>query len=674
MRYNKDRTPTADRLAKDGWFGVNCKDGGSSMDQAYLFNRGLDYMSYHLLGSRPAKDKAGRAGFSFAVWAPAAAAVSVAGSFNDWDVTKNPLKPLGTTGIWTGFVENARQWDRYKYAITDRSGQIRLKADPYARHSETRPANASILYDPNDYVWSDDAWMNNRPHALAAVPLNIYEVHLGSWKRHADGSFLNYRDLGRELSDYASSMGYTAVELLPVMEHPLDESWGYQVTGYYSVTSRYGTPADFKYMVDCLHQKGLRVILDWVPAHFPRDEFGLARFDGTPLYEYADSRLGEHQEWGTYVFDYSKLEVRSFLISNAWFWLDEFHADGLRVDAVSSMLYLNYGRSEYLPNRYGGIENLDAIAFLQQLNTLIREKKPSCLMIAEESTAWPRVTWPASENGLGFTHKWNMGWMHDTLDYMSRDYLYRRWHHNQLTFSMMYAFSERFILPLSHDEVVHGKKSLIDRMPGDYWRRFASLRTLYVYQMTHPGGKLLFMGGEIAQFIEWRYDEQLEWFLLDYEMHRNLQSFVRTLNHLYRDCKAFWELDTGWDGFTWLNADDAANSLYSYQRQSADGQIRVVILNMTPAPLPGYTLTVPTPGCYQIVLNSDETCFGGSGYPTSGLSSLIKTVRLAEKKEDIGGPDQLVLDIPPLCGLILRHQAVSETPEPTDGSEQNGAK
>ena len=437
------------------------------MDQAFLFNHGQDFMSYNLLGARPATGPDGKPGYAFAVWAPGAKAVSAVGSFNAWDSKADPLHRRGTTGIWTGFAAGAAQWDRYKYAITAPNGTICLKADPYARHSETRPETASVLYDPEDYTWQDGDWMATRPDALSALPLNIYEVHLGSWKRHADGNFINYRDLADDLGAYAKDMGFNAVELMPIMEHPLDDSWGYQVTGFFSVTSRFGLPSDFKYFVDRLHQLGIRVILDWVPGHFPRDAHGLARFDGTPLYEHADTRRGEHREWGTYVFDYSKLEVRSFLISNAYFWLSEFHIDGLRVDAVSSMLYLDYGRTEFLPNIHGGRENLDAIDTLRQLNSLIREKLPACLMIAEESTSWPKVSHPAGEGGLGFTHKWNMGWMHDTLEYMSRDYIYRKWHHAQLNFSLMYAFSERFVLPFSHDEVVHGKRSLIDRMPGD---------------------------------------------------------------------------------------------------------------------------------------------------------------------------------------------------------------
>lgn len=621
------------------------------MDQAYLFNRGQDFMSYNLLGSRPATGPSGEAGFFFAVWAPAARQVAVSGSFNQWDEQKNLLEPMGSTGIWAGFASGAAQWDRYKYAITGPDGLINLKADPYARHSETRPDTASILYDPEDYLWRDDAYMASRPDALAVGPLNIYEVHLGSWKRHKDGQVINYRDLAEDLGSYLCEMGYNAVELMPVMEHPLDDSWGYQVTGYYSVTSRFGLPSDFKYLVDHLHQQGIRVILDWVPAHFPRDAHGLARFDGTPLYEHADSRMGEHREWGTYAFDFGKCEVRSFLISNAWFWLNEFHIDGLRVDAVSSMLYLNYGRTDFLPNKDGGNDNLDAVSLLRQLNLLIRDRLPACLMIAEESTAWAKVSHPVADGGLGFSHKWNMGWMHDTLEYMGRDFIHRRWHQNQLSFSLMYAFSERFVLPFSHDEVVHGKRSLIDRMPGDIWQKFAGLRALFVYQMTHPGAKLLFMGGEFGQFIEWRFNEQLEWFLLQYDSHRLLMDFVRKINHYYLNQPALWQLDTDWNGFCWIAADDAVNSIYAYIRRDGADEERIVILNLTPSPRASYSLGVPWSGTYRVDLNSDDMAFGGSGYPLGPVPGQ----HLEAVPSDLHGqPARLTIDLPPLCGLILR--------------------
>ena len=624
------------------------------MDQAFLFNNGLDYMSYNLLGSFPEPDLEGQSGFRFAVWAPHARQVAIAGSFNAWSQVSHPMDRLGTTGIWTGFVAGAKAGDLYKYAITTPYGHVELKADPFARCSELRPNTASVLYDANDYSWHDEAWLDSRPDALSEFPLNIYEVHLGSWKTHEDGSFYNYRELALELADYVSEMGYNTVELMPISEHPLDASWGYQVTGYYSVTSRFGTPADFKFFIDHLHQKGIRVVLDWVPAHFPRDAFGLAKFDGTPLFEYADTRMGEHKEWGTLVFDYSKKEVVSFLASNAFFWLKEFHIDGLRVDAVSSMLYRNYGRTEYLPNAFGGTENIEAIEFLRHLNGTIRVQLPGVLMVAEESTAWPHVTERPENGGLGFTHKWNMGWMHDTLDYMSRDYVYRRWHQNQLSFSLMYAFSERFILPFSHDEVVHGKRSLLDRMPGDLWKKFANLRTMYTYYMTHPGGKLMFMGGEFGQFIEWRFYEQLEWFLLEYDNHCLMQHFTKTLNKLYLQHDAFWANDHDWNGFSWISADDDENSVYTYVRRShVTGEQVVTVINLTPNPLPDYLFGVPSAGTYAVLLNSDDALFGGSDAPTGAdRQGHFKTLAV----ENHGHPQSLKIQIPPLGALLLRFE------------------
>lgn len=623
------------------------------MDQAFLFNNGLDYMSYNLLGAFPAPDVEGESGYRFAVWAPHARQVAIAGTFNEWNVKTHPMERLGTTGIWTGFVPGARDGDLYKYAITTPYGHTELKADPFARWSELRPNTASVLYDPDDYSWHDDSWLDSRPPALSDFPLNIYEVHLGSWRCHEDGSFLTYREIALELADYVLDMGYNTVELMPISEHPLDASWGYQVTGYYSVTSRFGTPADFKFLIDHLHQKGIRVILDWVPAHFPRDAFGLAKFDGTPLFEYADVRMGEHMEWGTLVFDFSKKEVVSFLVSNAFFWLREFHIDGLRVDAVSSMLYRNYGRTEYVPNVYGGTENIEAIDFLRHLNGTIRAQMPGVLMVAEESTAWPHVTESPENGGLGFTHKWNMGWMHDTLDYMGRDYVYRKWHQNQLSFSLMYAFSERFILPFSHDEVVHGKRSLLDRMPGDLWKKFSNLRALYAYYMSHPGGKLMFMGGEFGQFIEWRFYEQLEWFLLEYENHRLMQQFVRTLNHVYLDQPAFWADDHDWSGFEWINADDADNSVYIFARKAlAEDKLVVTVINLTPNPLPHYRFGVPRPGTYKILLNSDSAGFGGSDYDCGGQNGTFTTIAEASH----GQEQSLEVQIPPLCGLLLEFQ------------------
>jgi len=564
------------------------------MNQAWLFNQGKNYQSYRMLGAHPAVSPEGDHGYRFAVWAPRAQCVSVVGDFNGWDPRSHFLQPYGTTGIWHGFVSGARDWQRYKYAVSTRSGQVLLKADPFARHAETRPGTASILYNyENDYAWGDGEFMAGRRDALEASPLNIYEVHLGS---------------------------YNAVEFMPLTEYPLDASWGYQVSGYFAATSRYGTPADLKFLIDTLHQAGIRVILDWVPSHFPRDSFALARFDGEPLFEDPDTRRGEHKDWGTLVFNYGLTEVRSFLLSSAWFWIDEFHADGLRVDAVSSMIYLNFGRPDAEPNKWGTFDHLEAIDFIKALNSMVREHFPHCIVAAEESSPYPDVTTPVSEGGLGFTHKWDMGWMNDTLSYMEADYYARGQFHDKITFSMVYAFRENFILPFSHDEVVHGKKSLLGRMPGDQWRQFASLRACYMYQMSHPGAKLNFMGNEFAPFIEWRYYEELEWFMLQYPRHREMQAFCRDLNHLYREKTPFWEIDRSWEGFQWIDPDDRENSVFSYVRvNGGQKEMIVVLLNMTPASFESYRVPVPKAGNYRLLLNSDDLRYGGSGY--GGLES-----------------------------------------------------
>ncbi|NLB49969.1 MAG: 1,4-alpha-glucan branching protein GlgB [Clostridiaceae bacterium] len=584
------------------------------MNQAWLFNRGENYQSYKMLGARPHQSPEGNPGYRFAVWAPRAAAVSVVGDFNGWDPQVDHLQAYGTTGIWHGFVEGALDWQHYKYAIRTSSGRILLKADPFARHAETRPGTASILYQADhDYQWTDHEFMASRPDALQEGPLNIYELHLGSWRRYADGHVYNYRDIARQLADYCLVMGYNAVELMPVMEYPLDASWGYQVTGYFAPTSRYGTPADLKYLIDLLHGAGIRVILDWVPSHFPRDEFALARFDGQPLFEDPDSRRGEHQDWGTLVFNYGLSEVRSFLLSSAWYWLDEFHVDGLRVDAVSSMLYLDFGRPGAQPNQEGTFEHLEAIEFLKKMNGLLRRHFPHCILAAEESTPYPGITLPVEEGGLGFTHKWNMGWMNDTLAYMETDYHARGQVHEKITFSMTYAFSENFILPFSHDEVVHGKKTLLGRMPGDYWRQFASLRTCYMYQMSQPGAKLNFMGNEFAPYLEWRYYEELEWFMLAYPRHGQMHEFVRKLNHLYLRHPALWDLERSWEGFQWLQADDRDRSIFIYARKAQAGDTMLVVLNMTPASYNDYPIPVPAAGRYRLILNSDSDQYGGSG-------------------------------------------------------------
>lgn len=621
------------------------------MEQAYLFNRGEDYMVYNFLGSRPYSDGDGE-GYLFRVWAPNAISISVIGDFNNWDSECNYMYRLDNTGVWECKIRGAKQWDRYKYRVIGADSRAYDKIDPFARHFETRPNNASILYNFDDYKWGDGDFCSGRKDALDVAPINIYEVHLGSWRRHPDGNFFTYREMALDLAEYCRKMNYTHVELMPVMEHPLDASWGYQVTGYYAVTSRFGTPADFKYFVDIMHQNNIKIILDWVPAHFPKNIEALIRFDGTPCYEYSDPRIGEHREWGTYVFDYSKNEVISFLISNAVFWLEEFHLDGLRVDAVSSMLYRNYGRTQYIPNVNGGTENLEVIEFFKKLNSIIRKNYPHAMMIAEESTAWPKVTHKIEDGGLGFTHKWNMGWMHDTLDYFSTDSYARGWHHDQFCFSMMYAFSENFVLSLSHDEVVHGKYSMIDKMPGDIWRKFASLRTLYMYQMSHPGAKLNFMGAEFGQFIEWRFYEELEWFMLDYESHRLLQDYCSVLNKFYIDHPQLWADDHSWYGFEWIDATDTLNNVFIYKRACPGEEYKDIYcaLNMVPKPLEGYKIPVYEPGTYKLVLNTDDMSFGGSGYPTGvDVNMCIKAV----EEEYNGKPYHIVINIPPLAGIYF---------------------
>ena len=632
------------------------------MDEAYLFNRGDNYMSYNFLGAHPYKESDGNEGYVFRVWAPNALSVSVIGDFNDWNAISNQMNKLGGTGIWEVKIPGVSQWDRYKYRVVGADSRIYDKGDPYARHFETRPNNASIVYNPDDYEWGDKDYMKNRPDALAARPINIYEMHLGSWRQHPDGNFFTYREIALDLVDYCKKMHYTHIELMPVLEHPLDASWGYQVTGYYAATSRFGTPADFKFMVDMLHQSGIAVLLDWVPAHFPKNLEGLVRFDGTPCYEYADPRIGEHREWGTYVFDYSKNEVVSFLISNAVFWINEFHIDGLRVDAVSSMLYRDYGRQNYIPNKYGGNENLEAIEFFKKLNSTIRKNYPGVMMIAEESTAWPKVSHPVEDGGLGFTHKWNMGWMHDTLDYFSTDSYARGWHHDEFTFSMMYAFAENYVLSLSHDEVVHGKYSLINKMPGDVWRKFASLRTLFMYQMSHPGAKLNFMGAEFGQFIEWRFYEQLEWFMLDYESHRLLQDYCSKLNQFYIEHGQLWRDDHTWAGFEWIAADDTVNNVFVYTRKSPkkDENDIYVALNMVPQPLEEYKIPVYELGTYKIVLNTDDMAFGGSGYPT-GVSMEGTFEAIDEPFQ--GKPYHVKFNLPPLAGVYFMKVKDPEKPK-----------
>ena len=622
------------------------------MDQAYLFNTGKDYKSYNYLGSRPFTNEKGEEGFLFRVWAPRAKAVSVVGDFNDWDSQAYYMNRVGDSGIWEAYIVGAKQWDRYKYHVYGVNGSEVNKVDPYARHCETRPADASILYDPNDYTWKDEKYCAARKDAFTPRPISIYEVHLGSWRRHEDGNFMNYREIAKDLAAYCKKMGYTHVELMPILEHPLDDSWGYQVICYYAVTSRFGTPADFKFFVDYLHRNGIGIILDWVPAHFPKNQEGLVKFDGEACYEYKDPRIGEHKEWGTFVFDYSKAEVQSFLISNAVFWIEEFHLDGIRMDAVSSMLYRDYGRTEYIPNIYGGTDNLEAIDFIRNLNSIVRENYPYVMMIAEESTAWPKVSHSVADGGLGFTHKWNMGWMHDTLDYFQTDSYAREWHHDQFCFSMMYAFSENFILSLSHDEVVHGKKSLIDKMPGDNWRKFANLRLMYMYMMAHPGAKLNFMGSEFGQFIEWRFYEQLEWFMLQYESHKLLQDFVADLNHFYIKNPQMWQDDHSWGGFEWVDASDVKNNVFVFKRKGVAGQEDIyVALNMVPVPLENYNIGVTEKGKYKILMNTDDMKYGGSGYPDGADE---KGVFRTKDEGWNGKPYHISVNLPPLGGVYFK--------------------
>ncbi len=611
----------------------------------YLFREGTHTRLYEKLGAHPQEE-----GTRFAVWAPHAAAVRVMGDFNGWDPEADPLEPLGDSGIWVGVVRSARPGHRYKYRVVPRGGAPPLdKADPFAFWSEPPPGNASVVWDLT-YVWADGRWMAERAvrNALDA-PISVYEVHLGSWRRRDDGRHLTYRELAPRLAEYVREQGFTHVEFLPAMEHPFYGSWGYQITGYFAPTCRYGTPQEFMELVDTLHQHGVGVFLDWVPSHFATDPHGLARFDGTALYEHPDPRRGWHPDWGSAIFDYGRPEVRSFLLSSAHFWLDRYHADGLRVDAVASMLYLDYSRreGEWLPNEYGGRENLDAIRFLRQLNESVYRDFPGAQTVAEESTAWPMVSRPTSAGGLGFGLKWDMGWMHDTLRYLARDPVYRKYHHQELTFRMLYAFSENFLLPLSHDEVVHGKRSLLEKMPGDDWQKFANLRLLLGYQYAQPGKKLLFMGGEIGQRREWDHEGSVDWHLLADPRHAGIQRWVRDLNRLYRTEPALHELDCEPEGFEWVDPDDRESSVLSFLRRAGGGRQVAVVCNFTPVPRQDYRVGVPEPGRWEEVLNSDAREYGGSGWGNFG------GVR-AEPVPRHGRPYSLRLVLPPLAVLFLR--------------------
>lgn len=612
------------------------------MDQAYLFNIGENFESYNFLGAHKTHEK-DQEGYVFRVWAPNAEQVTVFGSFNDWNKFEYYMNKDWATGIFSLFIPNLAPWTRYKYCVQQKGGKWVDKIDPFGFHFEERPNTATILSGEEEYQWHDSNFCQARKDALAAQALNIYEIHLGSWMKHWDGNFYSYRDLAERLPEYLSDMGYNAVEFMPVTEYPLDASWGYQVTGYFAATSRYGTPNDLKYLIDCLHQKGIRVIFDWVPAHFPKNEVGLAHFDGTAQFEYADPLKGEQPNWGTYIFDFAKREVHSFLISSANYWIKEFHGDGIRVDAVSAMLYLDFDKpSGSVRNVYGGNDNLEAIEFLKRVNSILREKYPYCLLVAEESTAYPGITKSAKEGGLGFTHKWNMGWMHDTLNYYSLDYLYRVYNYHMLTFSLTYAFSENYVLALSHDEVVHGKKSILGRQCGDLWRQMASARSLYAWQIGHPGAKLNFMGYELGQFAEWNFNEQLDWHLLNYEHHAKLHNYLRFLNKLYLTEPALWTKERDWSGFKWLQVNDAKNSVYAYARFTDDkNDTLVFIFNNTPAVLEHYKLELPYYGEYEVLLNSDDAQWFGSEYltdfkkvQTSTLTSNIAAKEYAQIKKE----------------------------------------
>ena len=637
----------------------------------HLFGAGTHYEIYEKMGGRLMTHEGAR-GAAFSVWAPNAKAVSVIGDFNNWDARRSPMRRLGESGIWELFLPAAAEGDKYKFHVTQCDGRVVDKTDPYGVYAEVRPNNASVLYPLKRYKWKDRRWMTaRRKYDFRTAPMNIYEVHLGSWKRAEGDRFLTYTELAEQLIPYVKEMDYTHIEMLPVEEHPFDGSWGYQVTGYYAPTSRYGSPDEFKQFVDACHQNGISVILDWVPAHFPKDDFALARFDGTALYEHQDPRLGEHIQWGTYIFNYGRKEVANFLLANALYWMDIFHIDGLRVDAVASLLRLDFCKEEgqWLPNVYGGSENLEAIEFLKHMNSVIAEREPGALMIAEDSTAWPGVTKKVDEGGLGFSLKWNMGWMNDFLSYIKLDPIYRKYHQNKLTFGMAYHYAENFVLVLSHDEVVHTKSSMIGKMPGDVWQSFANLRLSYGFMMGHPGKKLLFMGGEFAQYSEWSEARSLDWHLLQYADHQEMQAYVKELNHLYTEEPAFWAEDFDPNGFQWIECDDAESSIVSFVRRSREKEL-VFLCNFTPVVHRGFSLGVPQEGVYHERLNSDAARFGGS--------DVINAVPLQSKAEPAGRcPFRVELDVPPLGMVILEREQPKKQPrtkKPKTRTAANGTK
>ena len=614
----------------------------------YLFHEGSNSNAYEYFGSH----RKNKNTVVFRVWAPDAKNVSVTGDFNDWSETENPMKQLKNSGgVWESEIKNIKPYDMYKYCITAADGRTLMKCDPYGFHMETRPGTATKYYEIDDcYEWHDEKWVEGRNGKnIYESPVNIYEIHAGSWKQYDDGNFYSYRALADSLVPYVKKMGYTHIEFMPLTEYPFDGSWGYQVTGYFAATSRYGEPKDLMYLVDKCHENGIGVILDWVPAHFPKDANGLYEFDGGPLYEYSDPRKGEHYGWGTRVFDFGKNEVRSFLMSSASFWLKKYHLDGIRIDAVASMLYLDYDRKdgEWVPNKNGGNENLEAVEFLQKLNENIFRDFPYAMMIAEESTSWPMVTKPVFSGGLGFNFKWNMGWMNDILRYFSLDGFFRKYNHDCITFSMFYAFSENFVLPISHDEVVHGKKSLIDKMPGSYDEKFAGVRAFLGYMMAHPGKKLMFMGQEFGQFIEWNYEKGLDWLLLDYPKHRALQNYFKKINEFYKANPAFWQIDYSWEGFSWISSDDKDNSVIAFRRIDEKGKEIIVVCNFTNVERCDYRIGIPKKGAYKIVFNSDDVDFGGEG---KGNKGKLKT----ESINMHGFEQSISLDLPPMSAIYIK--------------------
>jgi 1,4-alpha-glucan branching enzyme len=650
------------------WFSVTLHDGRTYETEdpyrfppvltdydLHLFSEGNHFRLYDKLGARII-DHCGVRGVHFSVWAPGAERVGVVGTFNQWDGRRHPMNTRGASGLWEIFIPHLAQGDLYKYEIKTRGGcYIAVKADPFGFSAEMRPNSASVVWDLEHYEWADTEWMRTRKeHQKFEAPMSIYEVHLGSWRTapHKDlgHRWLTYRELAEELVPYVKGMGFTHIQLLPVTEHPFDGSWGYQTIGYFAPTSRYGTPDDFRHFVDIAHQAGLGVIMDWVPAHFPKDGHGLSFFDGTHLYEHADPRQGEHQDWATLIYNYGRNEVSAFLLSNALFWLDKYHIDGIRVDAVASMLYLDYSRApgQWVPNQYGGRENLEAMAFIKRFNELVHREFPDVLTFAEESTDWPMVSRPTYAGGLGFDLKWNMGWMHDMLEYIQNEPIHRKYHHHHLTFSLLYAFTENFTLPFSHDEVVHGKGAMLSKMPGDTWQKFANLRALYAYMYGHPGKKLLFMGCEFGQWNEWRHDHELDWILLDFEVHRNLQQYVRDLNRLYISEPALHEMDFSWEGFQWIDLNDIDQSIVSFIRRAQDPNDFVIVAsNFTPVVRHGYHVGVPAPGVYRELLNSDSSCY-------SGGNEINPDPMTSEPGECQGQPHSIVLTLPPLGVVFLK--------------------